>query len=158
MNLRDNIKLFFAENGNFLLKVFGIALLIFIVIQVANDLAKQNLEQEQNISAVEENESDEIKLIRKFINLCNEQKLEEAYELLTTKCKEEKYNTKEEFIEKYYKNVFFSKMNIISIEDLDENNYKIILEEDMLATGKASDLIQIESYYKIEENYIYIDS
>ena len=158
MNLRDNIKLFFAENSNFLLKVFGIALLIFIVIQVANDLAKQNLEQEQNISAVKENESDEIKLIRKFINLCNEQKLEEAYELLTTKCKEEKYNTKEEFIEKYYKNVFFSKMNIISIEDLDENNYKIILEEDMLATGKVSDLIQIESYYKIEENYIYIDS
>ena len=158
MKIRDDIRLFFAENGNFLPKAFGIALLIFIIIQVANDLAKQNLELEQNISAIEENEGDEVKLIREFVNLCNEDKLEEAYELLTTKCKEEKYNTKEEFIEKYYQNIFFTKMNIISIEDLGEKNYKIILEEDMLATGKVDGLMQIESYYKIEENYIYIDS
>ena len=70
----------------------------------------------------------------------------------------EKYPTQNVFKEEFYEKSYPSKMNIKETKYLGENNYKVILEEDMLSTGKVENLIQIENNYEIDGELIYIQN
>ncbi|MCI8273936.1 MAG: hypothetical protein HFJ55_07685 [Clostridia bacterium] len=78
-------------------------------------------------------------LIDSFITFCNEQKLEEAYNLLSDECKEENYKTIDKFINLYYKENFSSNVKTTAvIENWVSNIYLVDMSEDMLSTGKVS--------------------
>ena len=64
---------------------------------------------------ISENQETEIGVIDDFINYCNENNLQSAYDLLTDECKEEMYPTLEDFQESYYNQVFTLLRNYCSI-------------------------------------------
>lgn len=77
-------------------------------------------------------------LVNSFLDLCNEKKIEEAYNIISDECKEEKYPTIEEFKRHYYNNIFDKKRECnlqawISISDY--TVYKVRYANCMLSTG-----------------------
>ncbi len=90
-------------------------------------------------------------LIKEFLDYCNNGKVEEAYNLLSTDCKEELYSTIDEFKTKYYNRIFTEKKSYDStlwINTNASNTYRIQIMSDLLATGE-SEYMPIEDYYTI---------
>lgn len=106
----------------------------------------------------EETNTENANIINTFIEYCNNQNKEEAYELLSDECKQILYPTLDDFTNKYYNKIFENKKsyNIQAwISDGNFYTYKINLKDDMLSTGNA-DSSSIEDYYTIvKENSEY---
>lgn len=93
-------------------------------------------------------------VIDEFINLCSNKQISLAYELLSSKCKEELYPTLEDFTEKYYNKIFSSKKTYICQAWLTEKSkyiYKIDFVDDMLATGSPSKTSIVDYYTVVKE-------
>ncbi len=104
-------------------------------------------EEEISESTAEESTN----LIAEFFDYCNSGDIEEAYNLLSTDCKEELYPTVEEFQEKYYDQIFTEQKSYNSmlwITTTARNTYKIEIMNDLLATGEK-EYMPIEEYYTI---------
>lgn len=144
-----------------------IAFIIFIL-QVLNNAAKKKRQQVVQKSHVVTDSSTETiisgsnvpeatnqensKLIDSFIEYCNAKNLVAAYELLSRDCKEQLYQTIEDFKEYYYDKVFqsaktYSMQSWISYSN--QYTYKVKILDDMLATGQYSNSNMIEDYYTI---------
>lgn len=93
----------------------------------------------------------EIGIIDNFINYCNENDLQGAYDLLTDECKEEMYPTLENFQESYYNNVFNNSRKNVSVENWIDNIYKVNVNEDFLSTGRYSKEDTIQDYITVVE-------
>lgn len=90
------------------------------------------------------------KVIDDFIKNCNNGNIEEAYDLLTVQCKEELFPTIEGFKNNYYRHVFATQKTY-SVQNWIKNTYKVMMKEDVLATGKAgSDAPHLQEYMTIE--------
>lgn len=104
-----------------------------------SDIEEQEYQKENNLAET-------------FVNYCNEQKIEEAYNLLTDKCKENLYPTVQDFKEKYY-NIIFKENRIYSLQswvnDKNYNTYKISYTGDFMATGEYSGIEKFEDYITI---------
>ena len=91
------------------------------------DISKEM--QQQNASIVE-----------KFVQYCNQKDVANAYELLTDECKEELYPNIESF-KKNYIDIKFKEPKQFSMQswyaDGGAYTYKIVLTDDMLASGNA---------------------
>lgn len=107
------------------------------------------------------NQETEIGIIDNFIEYCNENDLQSAYDLLTDECKEEMYPTIENFQESYYNNVFNNSRKNVSVENWIDNIYKVKVNEDFLSTGRYSKedtiqdyitVIEIDNQYKLNIN------
>lgn len=156
-NIKRKIRLFFVSYGNLFLYVIGIFLLIILVIQGLNNIVKEqkirdeiNLTEEEKteIQKQKEQDTEEKEYISKFINCCNTNKIEEAYNMLSDKCKQEKYNTIEEFENKYINNVF--NIYICDYEIMKQDDtYIVKLTQDIIATGKVNSIK--EEVYLIEK-------
>jgi hypothetical protein len=88
-------------------------------------------------------------VIKQFFDYCNNQKVKEAYSLLSEECKQELYQTEEAFKQKYYDKIFTeSKMynSILWISNENKNTYRLEIIGDILATGKK-ETMPIEEYY-----------
>lgn len=103
----------------------------------------------------------EVEAIQKFLNLCTQGKVEEAYEMLTQECKEEMYSSLEEFTNLYYNNSFAQENMSFDIENWVDSTYKVKIYGDILATGKeaAEDALQdyitvknVDNEYKLNIN------
>lgn len=120
-----------------------------------------NLRVEDNYSSltgekISTNQETEIGIIDKFIDYCNENNLQEAYDLLTNECKEEMYSSLEVFQESYYKNVFNDSRKNVSVENWIDNVYKVNFNEDFLSTGIYSKGATIQDYItvvKVDNQY-----
>jgi len=77
------------------------------------------------------------KIIDEFIKKCNEEKTQEAYDMLSNECKEEVFPTLASFETKYYNNVFKS-AKTYSIQNWNKRIYKVKIIDDALSTGKVS--------------------
>lgn len=85
--------------------------------------------------SVEKAEVEEINsTISKFLQYCKNGNLEQAYEMISTDCKENEYKTLENFQNKYVKSKF-DKTSIYKIEKWISNTYKISISKDLLLTG-----------------------
>lgn len=93
-------------------------------------------------------------IIDQFMDYCNNQKVELAYELLSSECKEVLYPTLEDFIKNYYSKIFSEKKTYLYqawITNSGSYTYKVDFVEDMLATGTASKT-SITDYYTVVKN------
>lgn len=163
-NIKRKIRLFFVSYGKLLFKIVGTILLIILIIQGLNQYTiLQNKEKEQKMVETrnereekkkkkESIENDKI-IITQFINYCNNKDISKAYELISEKCKQEKYLTIKDFDEKYI-NKIFNKKRECQIFYQDDNTYKIFLLEDALQAGATENRNQIEDYYTVEENVL----
>lgn len=90
-------------------------------------------------------------IIGDFMEFCNQGNIEEAYNLLTDKCKEQMYNSLEAFEQAYYKDVFGGEQKIYSVENWVGNIYKVKISENMLATGKSNEGYSKQDYITVEQ-------
>lgn len=162
--LRRALKIYWAEHGTPILFWTLVILGVIIVVQALNALAIQkeaNKQKNNNtisnnseataISTEENKENEE--LIKKFISNCKENKIEEAYNLLSENCKKDLYSTVNTFSNQYYKK-FFASNRDIEIQYDSNNIYKIIFYEDILESGKIEGRENVIDYYKIEQEVI----
>lgn len=91
-------------------------------------------------------------IIGNFFNYCNAKKYEEAYNLLTDECKEEMYNSLDDFKEFYCKEVFKGGTKNVSAENWTNNIYKVKISDDYLSTGKYTDENTIQDYITVEKD------
>lgn len=142
---------------------------IIALIQILNNftLERKNAQNNQNTiiaNTINKNYSvitgKEIKeeisnIIDQFINYCNNQEVEKAYELLSDECKEVLYPTLEGFTKNYY-NKLFNKKKTYFYQGWITNNgnytYKVDFTEDMLATGTAAQTSILDYYTVIKDN------
>lgn len=87
--------------------------------------------------------------INKFVEYCNKGQINEAYDLLSDDCKTEMYPKREDFVTSYYNNVFAGKQKIASLENWNENIYKVEYNDDFLSTGQYSEGNTIQDYIRI---------
>lgn len=117
------------------------------------------VQTEESVITGEELTTGQINLINNienFVSYCNNGKIEQAYSLLSSECKEELYPTIEDFTELYYNKVFNGEKKNVSIENWSNNIYKVEITGDFLATGKYDENDIQEDYMEIvaeEESY-----
>lgn len=75
--------------------------------------------------------------INQFISYCNQKELEKAYNMLSQDCKNEMYESQEQFEEAYYNNVFGGKSKTCTIENWHQDTYQVKILDNLLATGKS---------------------
>lgn len=75
--------------------------------------------------------------ISKFIEYCKKQNFEEAYNMLTKDCKQDRYNSLEKFTEEYAKPKFKS-YQTYEIKKWENTTYQVEISEDILATGNTN--------------------
>ncbi len=155
-------------------KMFWIVILTIIavitLIQALNNYYKNNTKDESsstnistttyntnNYSIVTQEEIDSDvsdrsdDLIKDFFDYCNSGEIENAYNLLSTDCKEELYSTLDDFKQRYYNVVFTEKRSYDStlwITTSQRNTYRVEIMADLLATGQK-EYMPIEEYYTI---------
>lgn len=90
-----------------------------------------------------------IEIIDKFVSFCNSGNVQEAYNLLSSECKEQLYNELNDFQKTYYTPVFGNGKRNVSIENWNENIYKVDFYEDALSTGRYSVENSLQDYITI---------
>lgn len=129
---------------------------------MANNDLKINLNQ--NTSKLTTNEStvsgetiatkilkNRVETIDQFLSYCNEKNLPKAYELLTDDCKEQIYQTIEDFEKQYYKPNFQGGNKTCSIENWTGNTYKIKIVDNLLETGKSNEGYTKQDYITVKK-------
>ena len=174
-----NIIRFYNQNRRYIWRVATIILAIFILIQLLNYLTIKKNEKiisEMDTKKTENNTSNYStdskytsnksvvnnrnvnknkmestqEVLDKFFSNCNNQKLQEAYDLLTDECKELVYPSLDSFKTNYYNNMFGGKIKNYSFENWYDNTYYITINEDILSTGKFnSDEDKLNDYVTI---------
>lgn len=181
---------FFNQNKNQIIKIGVFIIFLFIILQLLNKLAQiKNKESIENVtvsntssttqsdnrglisnkSAVnggevsKENLKNATDTIYEFVDYCNKQEIEKAYNLITEECKQQMYPTLDSFKNAYYGDVFNGKQRTCTIENWVNDIYKVRMGEDILSTGKDTgyakeDYItikKVDNEYKLNiNNYI----
>lgn len=96
-------------------------------------------------------QQEQIDIIDEFFKYCNEGNLKEAYNLLTEECKQEMYATEQYFQEGYYKQILNAEKKNITVENWNDNIYKVKISEDFLSSGKYSTENTIQDYITVKE-------
>lgn len=170
------LRRYFYQNKYQIFKVLGIVIFIIIIIQLTNYLIKENSNKstvniktdttkanyDNNVlisekSAVTGNKVSDKQLdnatvtISKFMDYCNKQDLENAYNLITEECKQQIFNNKlETFKKSYYKNVFNGEKVNYTIENWVKDTYRVNMVGDILATGR-DDGYSKQDYITVKE-------
>jgi len=164
MGLKSKIEIFWSEHRDPILFYTIIIGAIIVITQCLNLVAKANIAQnqiaEENSNQIEVKTSpkediENKKLVEQFLEYCKNNKIEEAYNLISNECKEEKYKTLEDFKTDYY-NKIFNKKRSIEVKKQKNNSYKVTFYEDMLETGEADESTSIVDYYTIQDSVIEI--
>ena len=101
--------------------------------------------------------------INKFMEYCNNQDFENAYNMITEECKKQMYNSLDIFKQSYYKNVFNGEKKNFTIENWVKDTYRVNITGDVLATGNVDEyskqdyitVKQVNGEYKLNiNNYI----
>ena len=173
--IRTWISSFIRKNKTKILKIFKGIGLIILISTAAGMLFSQMLKSEnstvdsnkiyvpnktvisgENVKQEEFKEQDN--LVKTFVNYCNEQKFEEAYNLWTEECKQKEFPTYEKFKNNYCQTIFSDKRNYNMQSWVNEkgyNTYRVYFTEDIISTGNYSGVQKFEDYITIvtdEEN------
>lgn len=96
--------------------------------------------------------SEKLETIDKFIEYCNNQDIESAYDLLSDECKDEMYQDLESFKTVYYDSVFNGTEKSVEITNWINDTYKVDFSIDLLATGTYDTEEVIQDYITIVKN------
>ena len=156
-SIKRYIKIFFTEHGDPIKFYTILIVLIIVIVQSLNAIVKNKNNRDNkivvNTTKVESIDDKEIikeqkKIIEEFIKNCQDNKIDEAYEMLSVECVKEHYQTKEKFYEEYYKKMFSINKDI-DIEYISEDTYEIKFYESILESGRIEDRKYISNTYKI---------
>ena len=187
------LRKFFYDNKNKIIKIGAFIIFLFIILQLLNKLVQiKNKKSIENVAASnttnantttqndnkglisnksavngsevsKENLKNATDTIYKFVDYCNKQEIEKAYNLITEECKQQMYPTLDAFKNAYYGDVFNGKQRTCTIEHWVGDIYKVRMGEDILSTGKDTgyakeDYItikKVDNEYKLNiNNYI----
>lgn len=164
---------FYNQNRKDIWKIIGVIIIIIVILQLLNYAAKRdnrkqqqsatndittstttkynnlNLETEKSVLSGKDmspTQEDSLDVINNFFRYCNEQKLQEAYELLTEECKDEMYSSLQIFDEMYYQKVINGQKKEVSVENWTDNIFKVKINENFLSSGKYSTENTIQDY------------
>ena len=94
-------------------------------------------------------------LINTFVEYCNNQDIENAYNLLTEECKENLYPTIESF-NKNYVQIMFEEEKQIEVRNWNEDNekytYLVDFMEDIISTGNYNKEVEFQDYITVVKN------
>ncbi len=181
----------YNQNREMFFAIIAVISFAIIIIHTLNSLALKKQEEKRNnvsegnsgtnsttISRTDESvitgkqisqsdDEDNTKVIRQFIEYCNDGEIQKAYSMLSNECKEKIYPSLEYFTNNYYKKIFYmNRMYDLENWYTSRNRYTYYIKytEDALATGKVnsennrSDYITVEKdnnqYYLNISNYI----
>lgn len=168
-----NLIRYYNQNRKKIWIAIAIVVFAIIIIQVLNNMVKNSTkvststssaskqtsrQDNYNYSVMTEKEVDSSttkinnKIVDQFFEYCNSGNIEQAYNLLTDKCKELLYPTLQDFANDYYSQIFkvsktYSMQNWYTEDN--SNTYKLRILDDMLATGTYNNSEVIEEYYTI---------
>lgn len=97
-------------------------------------------------------QKESLKVIDQFVEYCNRNQINEAYNLLSEECKSEMYTTVQTFKESYYNKIFKGSTKNVSIENWIGNIYKVKFAEDALSTGIYNSQSNLQDYITIVED------
>lgn len=177
------IRTYIRQNSKRLQLIAIGVVLFFIILQVLNQVAKlsevekkeetkKDLEQSmQKQQELQENPSMEtvisgenvskekndrnINIINEFCENCNNGNIEDAYNMLSSRCKEILFPSLEDFENKYYSLIFTEKRSFKTqswIQSGGINTYKITIGSDLLSTGGKSNSETVDYYTIVKEN------
>ena len=121
MGLKSKIEIFWSEHRDPILFYTIIIGSIIVITQCLNLVAKANIAQnqiaEENSNQIEVKTSpkediENKKLVEQFLEYCKNNKIEEAYNLISDECKKEKYKTLADFKTNYYNKIFNKKRSV----------------------------------------------
>lgn len=124
---------------------------------------KQQIKNETNIdvesttspitgqTVSEEKLKEDASIIGQFMEFCNSGNTQGAYNLLSENCKNNVFNTLEQFEQGYYQYVFGGETKIYTILNWEGNTYRVDIMENMLSTGKSNNGYEKQDYITIEE-------
>lgn len=163
----DNVIVrFYNQHKRLIWLIAFIIIFTVLLIQALNNYAEQDKgvnnrisykQNESNYSVVTQKQinetisNDSAELLEAFFRFCNNQQTKEAYNLLSTDCKQELYPTIDDFIKEYYNKIFGKKRSydyILWIATSKSNTYRVEIMEDILATGKKEEM-PIQEYYTV---------
>lgn len=146
--------------------------LVIVIIQVLNGIAKRENEEKNNRPKVKQEENlptksiigsgsvnsektkTNVEIIEKFIEECNMGNISNAYAMLTNECKEVLFPKEENFKNGYY-NIVFKSKKLSTIENFISTNnrytYQVKLYNDILSSGNAQDTGYFQDYITIDE-------
>lgn len=156
---------YFNQNRKAIYKFILIIVFVLLIIKLFNTIAFQQTQSRinnfnslkndnvivqntpiiSNQSAIDGGQVDTEKLdiaqelINKFIDFCNESKIDDAYDLISKNCKDELFETVEIFKTDYYDIIFNNELKLFNIENWINNTYKVDIFNDVLATGSITD-------------------
>lgn len=173
-----NLRHFYYQNKEKIWKVVLIVAFILGIIYFLNYLTEENEDIDNNILVTnqqsvykdEENktyisnkslmsgqnvtESEAKKIdntVSKFLEYCKNENFEQAYEMLSTDCKQNEFNNIQTFKERYASKKF-DKNAIYEIEKWINDTYKVSISKDILSTGKVNNEKQVEYITIVNEN------
>lgn len=114
-----------------------------------NSIALDSTDSVTMGSDMSQNQTELLRIIDQFITYCNEQRVDEAYSILSDECKEELYPNVDDFRNSYYNKVFNGHKKNVSIENWNENIYKISINEDSLSTGQFTESNSLQDFIRI---------
>lgn len=111
-------------------------------------LSSDSLTQDEQISS--RALTDDSKLIQSFVKFCNNQEVEQAYNLLSDDCKEQLYPNIDDFERNYYNLVFNGSKKNVTVENWNKQIYRIKLNENnILQTGNLQGGSSQTDYFTI---------
>lgn len=157
------IILWYNANRKTIWKIIGVVVVAIVVLQLVQYIWKQKKITENEITQSTNHTSDinsklnsitlqedksvisgekvsngqasSLETLDTFIEYCNNNKITEAYNLLSEDCKKEMYPKVENFKNSYYNAIFSGKKKNISVENWTGNIYKVKYINDALSTG-----------------------
>lgn len=166
---------YYHENKDKIWKIILMTILIVVGIHIVNGIVKRNSTEDENnsntdaINVAQQNDKllpsetiisgqnvsttktkSNIEIIENFIQHCNNNEIQEAYDLLSNDCKGIMFPNVQRFYDNYYKTIFTE----VKSYDLDawitygNVTYKVKLYNDIMASGKVSENY-IEDYYTV---------
>jgi len=172
--MRNIIRLF-NQNRKLIIIVVGVIAFIIIIIQLLNSIVKENNKNKNTnqIANIRENQEDlpsqsiitgekvdtevtksNVSIIEEFVEKCNNNDIEGAYNMLTDECKEALFPTQGDFESKYY-NIIFTSKKVADIDNFRNGiglyTYRVKIYNNILSTGNASDTSSHQDYMTIDE-------
>lgn len=103
-------------------------------------------------NSLSKTQTNSLETLDEFINYCNDNKVNEAYNLLSEDCKNQLYPTVEQFKENYYNNIFSGEQKSISVENWIGDIYRVKIKDNPLSTGNLNTENVIQDYITITQD------
>ena len=167
------LRILYHNNKTKIWLILGIIIFVYVIIRMFNAQIKKENEEKinngtnqnfqvttylpssqtsvmTNSSTTKENVKKDTEIMKNFIDFCNDNNIEEAYNLLSQQCKDELYKNINDFYNKYYKNIFNEKRSY-DIENWASSKnitYKVKYLNDIMSSGTVNDEY-IEEYITV---------